>query len=944
MGCRFGLCDLRRSAQNIILSPDRKIASVCDALGRISLIDVHKGIIIRLFKGYRDAQCSFIQVPDERKPKHRSQRRVALFFIIYSSKKGTLEIFSAQQGIKIATFTASKYSRLIYINYGLMGFTTTSKSKYVCSFTCVFVDNDGQIKEIVVPFHFVLTEKNSKRARDIHLYKRLKHFIKSSEYDLEKLEAETYNTCLEIKSTEVKMQCVEMLVSSKEVPSFVLNKCIDYFLEKISIIEENELDNDTKQFRVVLENLRALIKFYECCNKTELDEINGNLEEPQGTTSTLSFKEMSNLQKLLDLSIGDTMKNDLKVSFHDGNDYSISEFLNMFNLKNQGVITLKNKLEEVILYKGAKNIYGRYIKDGLMDCSGFQMLVKMSRIAIKDLFNLLLLYWVRKPLNIDVNLEKEMNNLVSVIYSLTKSGKSEVNVEYNTTSPFWTDVRESLKNSARPFPALMAAILCRTVAQRIEQEKEMEQSGVSLEEDMEIWEKLSQENIQWNLLIGKLEDVSLLNIILTNKLDGIREEMPKLIHEKIDISLKYVLQSGKGCVSELVAKWLTSVGINPKYIRLNELMKTQENSEEINFTEEEIYQLEQPLFNNLNILKQQFPYSLDVSVLLANMCWEYVLSWQKDIQNITKLEAALKCIDEIPNPHMKQGVFNLVWNTHLKLLFESCCKLINKVGKLPKERLCKQDTNLLDHQLVIFISLCTNFFDSFMDTVQQCCNTPKIQLSFEPIWENGSQQSLVELTLTQDNINYDLLHLHYQLSLCMQMITSCNVKFPKLIQNLFDYSLITLFFTDFQNKTQINWNKTDTKVNMARTQFLMKVIISSIETVTVVDNKIYSTDHVNWMSKCVTMARVWNLDVDALKRFQIVNLYNSGFDVLAEELLPSVNELDKIGGELLMVCGRRLKKYLISTQNLAEKITAFSPGLTTYLEKLVRIVFLYKIK
>ena len=38
----------------------------------------------------------------------------------------------------------------------------------------------------------------------------------------------------------------------------------------------------------------------------------------------------------------------------------------------------------------------------------------------------------------------------------------------------------------------------------------------------------------------------------------------------------------------------------------------------------------------------------------------------------------------------------MVWNAHLKLSLEATKKLINKAGRLPKEKLCQQDIGLSD--------------------------------------------------------------------------------------------------------------------------------------------------------------------------------------------------------------------------------------------------------
>ena len=49
--CRFGIADYMRSADSITLSPNRQLGAVTDSLGRIFLIDIHKGVAIRMWKG-----------------------------------------------------------------------------------------------------------------------------------------------------------------------------------------------------------------------------------------------------------------------------------------------------------------------------------------------------------------------------------------------------------------------------------------------------------------------------------------------------------------------------------------------------------------------------------------------------------------------------------------------------------------------------------------------------------------------------------------------------------------------------------------------------------------------------------------------------------------------------------------------------------------------------
>lgn len=958
MGCRFGLSDIRRTAVNIILSPDHKLAAVSDVLGRVLLIDTHRGVVLRMFKGYREAQCSFMQVPDERKSKNKVVDCVALFLVIYSAKKGTVEIFSVQQGSRVSTFTASKFSIFLYINYGLMGFTTTTKSRYVCQYTCLLIDNDGTIKEIIIPFHFALSEKNSKRVRDIHLYKRLMQIIKASDANVEHLTSEALTTCSELKTIEIKLQCLKIFMTCKEVPAAVVLACANYFLKTIETIE-GDLDNETKDLKILSQNLQYLLKFYAFVTETDdaikTDIYNDNhelTETAAKTLFTMAAEQTRNLQMLLDLSmcINNEKLCDLKVSFCDKNDFTVSTFISVFDLTSDLCIFLKESVDDSLIFQVSEVIFKRYIIGLCTDTESLKYQVIESKITTMDLFRMLLLFWVNRPLNVSINLEKEMNHFSQVVYTLAQTANSEeISVEYNSTSKFWSKTRDMLENSSRPFPALTAAIICHSIAQTIELEKEMQLSGTAIDESVEIWEKLTQENCQWTLLIGKLEDVSLLNIILTNKAVNYEKALPKLKHDLDSVSLKYILQKGRGSVSELVACWLTSGGLNPEDIVINDaiyqsICSDGENSSDFTFKlcignteidESRIKSIKgNQTFEHLNLLKAQFPYSLQANILLSNMCWEYAVAWQKHIEDLTVLEAAMKCLQHIPDPHIIQGLCGMMWNTHLRIIFEGCSKLLNKVGKLPKPRLCQQDTRLSDAQIVTFLEICCGFLDNFMDVLQKCYNMPKTELQYEPIFDSGGQP-LAELALQQNSANYDLLQLHYQLGLTLLMMASLEIKYNKPINHLFSNSVISVLFTDVCKKPKVSLNTTDSKIISSQTHFLFKVINASIETITVKDNVLYTNEHVHWTARCESLARVWNIDVDLLKQHQIIQLFSSGFDSLAEELLPAVANRNLLGPGLFTIAGRRLIQHIDSSTDLGKSFSALSPVLTNYLKTLV---------
>ena len=54
--CRYSLYDKRRIGQSMALSPHGTSAAVTDSLGRVLLVDTNRGVIKRVWKGYRNAQ------------------------------------------------------------------------------------------------------------------------------------------------------------------------------------------------------------------------------------------------------------------------------------------------------------------------------------------------------------------------------------------------------------------------------------------------------------------------------------------------------------------------------------------------------------------------------------------------------------------------------------------------------------------------------------------------------------------------------------------------------------------------------------------------------------------------------------------------------------------------------------------------------------------------
>lgn len=121
-------------------------------------------------------------------------------------------------------------------------------SKNRAQYSCVFVDPLGGIKEICVPFHFALSSKNGKRARDIHLLRKLRTFLREEEFDEEKLISEITGVCLDLKTNEIRVQAIELLMNSKHILPNALLAATNCFITRLGayrVSPRNPRNNQT---------------------------------------------------------------------------------------------------------------------------------------------------------------------------------------------------------------------------------------------------------------------------------------------------------------------------------------------------------------------------------------------------------------------------------------------------------------------------------------------------------------------------------------------------------------------------------------------------------------------------------------------------------------------------------------------------------------------------
>lgn len=458
MICRFGICDIQRQGFNVYLSPDHNLAVVTDNLNRIILIDCNRGVALRIWKGYRDAQCSFIRAKEKSatttnkkgSSTNENEKRKALFLVIYAPRRSCLEIWALQHGPKVAAFTVCKNGQLIYNTHGLIGINPNVKVKTTPTNMCLFFDpNDETIKEICVPFHCALSEANSKTAKDLHLLRRLKLYLRGSGSgsninNEEEIISGIEMTCMNLQTDEIRLQCLEMLAKNKKVTPKMFYKAILALKQslnpkieteddaisifstvttiteievEISASEIEHQENIRKLLQIELENYHKLVEFYisiklppqsqnSVVSSTISNEDSTNLlQKCNNEKLCLSENDLETLQKLLDLNqiqqqdspnSNNGSSGGSKVTFIDkhNEEEDFIEFLNIFTIDTQPIQLKSTKID---LYGSVgRNLFNRFLEKG----QNLQIFIensKKSTISSEDFILLVFSYWLEKP-------------------------------------------------------------------------------------------------------------------------------------------------------------------------------------------------------------------------------------------------------------------------------------------------------------------------------------------------------------------------------------------------------------------------------------------------------------------------------------------------------------------------------------------------------------------
>uniref|UniRef100_A0A4W6C7F3 RAB3 GTPase activating protein subunit 2 (non-catalytic) n=1 Tax=Lates calcarifer TaxID=8187 RepID=A0A4W6C7F3_LATCA len=892
LGIRFGLPDSRRHGESICLSPCNILAGVTDDFGRVTLLDLARGITIRMWKGYRDAQLGWLQVPEERgdrefSPSASLPRRHALFLVIYAPRRGILEIWAMQQGPRVGAFTVGKHCRLLYAGYRLMG---------VNSQVCLLDPITGALRTVNIPFHLALSDKKSERAKDMHLLKRLTTLLRSREVEPDILESEAKSVLLDIKHPAIKKQALESLLANKNAPVSCLTNITCTLYDTLKQQDPEEVDTDLLQL---------------CSSQLKLLQLYTDIQQLHSAAGTEACSE------------------DVSRHVHTYKHTGVHTLLVNISDITHGVSTLhKSRLRTLLLCVFTGNFLFWGCLCGKSPLHKVCDTLQQAGISPQQLLSLLLNVWLQREKEVLQKSEETVRNLHTLLIALSNmKGAVEESWDPQSVSPWWQQVRSTCIQSHNAAAALLAAFVAHRAAKA---SITMSSSGKNRKSE---WEAVSLELEQWVVCVRQLEDVLVLQTLLL-----VPPPQGAAGGAAAQCSIKTLLEGGTGGIADSVSKWVFRHSLAPE--RLKEILQKREDKES-----HLIQTLSTTFFPELLVaVCQRFPHSLSPDLLFAHCCWEYVVQWNKDPEEGQYLCWAVEHLKLVSSPHIQLGISAMMWSTFIVKRFSAAAFLMEKVGKAPKDRLCRRDVGMGDKAVTSFLGCCVQLLQILMESDSAVEEVSAPELSVEEVWCGAEgPASIAELALEQRGVHYPLVQHHCLLASLLHATMTFSLKVKPL--SLFDSKGKNAFFRDLTTIQLMPSGDMDPGLVSLRQEFLLRMLTGWVQAI---DDPSSSSSAGCpplpssgpkadwWPSLCLELGSLLQVNPDILRRHLVCELYNQGLDLRAEEVMLEVEDKDVLGSQLLVLTGQRLSYSLLhsqsQTQAAMELLARLPPTLCTWLK------------
>ncbi|KAJ7379956.1 Rab3 GTPase-activating protein non-catalytic subunit [Desmophyllum pertusum] len=309
-----------------------------------------------------------------------------------------------------------------------------------------------------------------------------------------------------------------------------------------------------------------------------------------------------------------------------------------------------------------------------------------------------------------------------------------------------------------------------------------------------------------------------------------------------------------------------------------------------------------------------------------------------EIQNETGDEDQPE-VDPEPEINIElEGLAVTLWKRFFKEKVSATVMLMEKVGKAPKDRLCRKTVNLSYSALEQFLKATVHLLELIVEV--DWVDSEVITLETEDFWHAGetSAKSLIEGAQEQPKSNGPLVELHAKLVTVLWIIMGLDMKSVKPL-SLFDTTSKDSFMRDLSSTRPLSSDDVDKAIVETREKFLTRALSFTVNTMSAQsphsalrredsgnDNTgtMSDTSNNDWPAVIYTLAEQFGMDSDALRRHFVRELYSAGFDEIAKETMFSVHDRRALGSQLLRIVGQRLAFVILDASESTEHVNRLS--------------------
>ncbi|XP_065175412.1 rab3 GTPase-activating protein non-catalytic subunit-like [Sycon ciliatum] len=661
--------DSGRKGRSVVISPCGRWVATTDSLGRVLQIDTTSMLVLRMWKGYRDAQCGWIaeteDLPDDVDPDEAPPGRIAIFLLIYAPRRGIVELWPSDGGARIGAYNVGKQCCLLYNPLSVLG-QSCRGSIYPVLYQCALLHPSGNIWSLRVPFTNALSRDEQQALADQDVVNRL------AGADSESPSADELPTMLLSVGNPMQAQRALALAIQRSYPANALLKSCQVLLDKWQGPEENTLCQSC------LHNI-CLLSLYNKCNPNNGPGIvqETPLHQVLAKFSVVHELPQYDLESLVAIA---ESTNDLILSLQDGTPLKhvepldVGQFVLAFKAgfgSDGAMLQLNPKLSEDDLDSTGLALCQATLS-GDLDCGDFFAICLEAGLPVATISDLVLRAFIATPVFSMAG--ALLLNLHAILELLDAESSDDL----------WPAAHSVLLQAERTGAAWLAAVaLEHLVKSKRAAVKESGSAGdEQVSDDSDEWQTINASFEEWRQMQIRLRDLTFFSSVT-----------------KLAVSVDSVLATDCTLITLQTAKWIVCNKHMPRDVcplqaRPSAMDDDEEGTPPPNpdpvADDGEAEEKARLLPLTVLSLQAVFPASLHHDVLMTECCHAAALMWYEDKESAEWLDLSLQYSTDITSNSLKQAVSVLVWDTFLVKYVHTMLEVLNKVGLTVKDSVCRR--------------------------------------------------------------------------------------------------------------------------------------------------------------------------------------------------------------------------------------------------------------